>query len=91
MSKKETRLSPSEIRKIKDFVIQYSELNGRVLEIEKKLDNLELNKTEILSESQELSNEINKVREEEDNFRSMLLTKYGNFELNFETFEIKQS
>ena len=91
MSKKETRLSPNEIRKIKDFVIQYSELNGRVLEIEKKLDNLEINKTEILSESQELSNEINKIREEEDNFRSMLLTKYGNFELNFETFEIKQS
>ena len=48
MSKKETRLSPNEIRKIKDFVIQYSELNGRVLEIEKKLDNLEINKTEIL-------------------------------------------
>lgn len=91
MNEKETRLSPNEIRKIKDFVIQYSELNERVLEIEKKLDNLEVNKTEILSESQELSNEINKVREEEDNFRSMLLTKYGNFELNFETFEIKQS
>ena len=86
-----TRLSPNEIRKIKDFVIQYSELNKKVLKIEERLNDLEINKSEILEQSQNVSEEINKVREDEDNFRSMLLTKYGNFELDFETFEIKQS
>ena len=85
------RLSPSEIRKIKDFVVQYSELNEKIIKMESKLSEIDKNKEGLLGEIKSLDEEINKVRIEEDNFRSMLLTKYGPFSLNFETFEIKNT
>jgi hypothetical protein len=85
------RLSPSEIRKIKDFVTRYSELNEKVIKMEGLLSEIDKNKDNLLGEIKNLDQEINQVRLEEDSFRSMLLTKYGQFSLDFETFEIKNT
>jgi hypothetical protein len=89
--KNSKKLSPSEIEKIKSFISKYSNLNDKVLSVEKRLNSLEEEKIKIMNESKSLHEEINKVRKQEDSFRNKLLTKYGEFELNLETFEIKQS
>ena len=89
--KKLKKLSNSEIEKIKTLISKYSILNDKVLSVEKRLDTLEEEKTKIMNESKNLNDEINKVRNQEDLFRGKLLTKYGEFELDLETFEIKQS
>jgi hypothetical protein len=38
-----------------------------------------------------LSKQLDKVREEEAEYTSTLIEKYGEFELDLETFEIKKS
>jgi|APCry1669189472_1035225.scaffolds.fasta_scaffold224360_1 uncharacterized protein YdcH (DUF465 family) len=83
------KLAPSEIEKLKSFIQKYQKFWNEVNEIDEEIKKLDEVKTESLTKVQEISVEIEKVRQEEADFQATLVAKYGPFHLNVETFEIK--
>jgi hypothetical protein len=85
------KLSPDEIRKIKDFIVKYQELYQKLEGMEGMMENIDKEKDKIHDKLVSLTDEINNLREEENDYQKSLVAKYGEFNLNLETFEIKNT
>ena len=74
------KLENSELASASTIVNKYREAEVELLEIQKKLEELDVQKTDLLSR-------LEKVNEEELQFFSQLENKYGEGQLDLLTFE----
>jgi peptidoglycan hydrolase CwlO-like protein len=85
MAKKLNKSESEEITRLaKEFTSFWEVINER----ERELTRIDERKTEIQTEMTNLLNRINEVRSEEKKFTDKIKKKYGNCEINMETFEV---
>ena len=89
MSEELNRLAPSEIEKLKSFIKRYTEMFQLIESMSEQVSKIDGEKTELIQKITEISQETEKIRLDEVDFRSALFAKYGEFNLNLETFEYK--
>lgn len=85
------KLTPTEIGSFLSFIKKYENFSTDLQKYEKGLEDLEIQKQDLMEGIKSLSKQLDKVREDEAEYTSMLIEKYGEFELDVETFEIKIS
>jgi len=83
------KLSPIEIQTLKSFISKYENFTTELARIQTKLEELDQEKHDLMEVVKNLAKQLEKVREEEDENTKMLVAKYGEFELNLETFDIE--
>ena len=83
------KLTPTEIETFQTFISKYENFSVELNKFESGLENLEIQKQDLMEGIKSLSKQLDKVREEESEYTSTLIEKYGEFELDLETFEIK--
>lgn len=79
---------PEKIR-LESLIIEFSRLSEKMDVCEMSLLQLEEEKSRLYTEVKSLSEEIEKVREEETEFTRLLIKKYGEFSLNIKTLDIE--
>ena len=85
MAKKLTKSESEQITALsKEFAQFWETINDR----ERELNRIDERKTEIQTELGYILSRINEVRVEEKKFTDKLKKKYGNCEINMETFEV---
>jgi len=85
MAKKLTKSESEQITSLaKEFAQFWETINDR----ERELNRIDERKTEIQTELGYILSRINEVRVEEKKFTNKLKKKYGNCEINMETFEV---
>jgi hypothetical protein len=89
MSEELNRLAPSEIEKLKSFIKRYTEMFELIESMSEQVSKIDGEKTELILKITEMSQQIEQIRLDEVDFRSALFAKYGEFNLNLETFEYK--
>jgi hypothetical protein len=82
------RLNNEEIESIKFLVNRYSELWNMNNLYTQKLDNLIAERESLINEIEYLDREISSVKEQEKVLQENLKSKYGDFDIDMETFEI---
>lgn len=87
MSDEVKRLAPSEIEKLKSFIKRYNEMFALIEQMSEQVGKIEGEKTELIQKITEMSQKIEQIRLDESEFRSDLFAKYGEFNLNLDTFE----
>jgi hypothetical protein len=85
------KLTPTEIEAFESFIAKYENFSVDLEKFQKGLEDLEIQKQDLMEGIKSLSKQLDKVREEEAEYTSTLIEKYGEFELDLETFEIKKS
>jgi predicted nucleic acid-binding Zn-ribbon protein len=85
------KLTPTEIESFKSFISKYENFSIELEKFQKGLEDLDIQKQDLMEGIKSLSKQLDKVREEEAEYTSELIEKYGEFELDLETFEIKKS
>jgi hypothetical protein len=83
------RLAPSEIEKLKSFIKRYTEMFELIEKMNEQVSKIDGEKNEIIQKITEVSLQTEQIRLDEIEFRSALFAKYGEFNLNLETFEYK--
>ena len=83
------KLSPIEIQTLKSFISKYENFTSELQRIQTKLEGLDQEKHDLMEVVKNLAKQLEKVREEEDENTKLLVAKYGEFELNLETFDIE--
>jgi len=81
------RLAPSEIEKLKSFIKRYTDMFEIIEKMSEQVSKIDGEKTEIVQKITEMSLQIEQIRLDEVEFRSALFAKYGEFNLNLDTFE----
>lgn len=89
MSEELNRLAPSEIEKLKSFIKRYTSMFELIEGMSEQVSKIDGEKTELIQKITEMSQQIEQIRLDEVEFRSALFAKYGEFNLNLETFEYK--
>lgn len=89
MSEELNRLAPSEIEKLKSFIKRYTSMFELIEGMSEQVSKIDGEKTELIQKITEMSQQIEQIRLDEVEFRSVLFAKYGEFNLNLETFEYK--
>lgn len=85
------KLSPSEIETLKSFMSKYETFSIELEKFQKGLEDLDIQKQDLMEGIKNLSKQLDKVREDEAENTQNLIEKYGEFKLNLETFEIEKS
>ena len=83
------RLAPSEIEKLKSFIKRYTEMFELIESMSEQVSKIDGEKTELIQKITEISQQTEQIRLDEVEFRSALFAKYGEFNLNLDTFEYK--
>ena len=82
------KLTKSESEQITALAKEFAQFWEIINERERELTKIDERKTEIQTELGYVLNRINEVRVEEKKFTDKLKKKYGNCEINMETFEV---
>lgn len=85
------KLSPSEIETLMSFMSKYETFSIELEKFQKGLEDLDIQKQDLMEGIKNLSKQLDKVREDEAENTKTLIEKYGEFKLNLETFEIEKS
>ena len=85
------KLTPSEIETLKSFMTKYENFSHDLEKFQKGLEDLDIQKQDLMEGIKSLSKQLDKVREDETEYTKELIEKYGEFNLNLETFEIEKS
>jgi len=85
------KLTPSEIDTLKSFMTKYENFSYELERFQKGLEDLDIQKQDLMEGIKSLSKQLDKVREDETEYTKELIEKYGEFNLNLETFEIEKS
>jgi hypothetical protein len=85
------KLTPSEIDTLKSFMTKYENFSYELERFQKGLEDLDIQKQDLMEGIKSLSKQLDKVREDETEYTKELIEKYGEFNLNLETFEIVKS
>lgn len=89
MSGETQRLAPSEITKLKSFIHRYTEMYSLIEDMSNQLSKIEETKSELITKITDISNKTEQIRLDEMEFKKDLFAKYGEFNLNLDTFEFK--
>lgn len=81
------RLAPSEIEKLKSFIKRYIEMFQLIEKMNDQVSKIDEEKNELIQKITEISQQTEQIRLDEVEFRSNLFAKYGEFNLNLDTFE----
>ena len=84
----EKKLTKSESEQITALAKEFARFWETINERERELTKIDERKTEIQTELGYVLNRINEVRVEEKKFTDKLKKKYGNCEINMDTFEV---
>jgi predicted nuclease with TOPRIM domain len=84
----EKKLTKSESEQITALAKEFAQFWETINERERELTKIDERKTEIQTELGYVLNRINEVRVEEKKFTDKLKKKYGNCEINMDTFEV---
>jgi len=82
------KLTKSESEQITNLAREFAQFWEIINDREREITRLDERKTEIQTELGQILNRINEVRNEEKKFTDKLKKKYGNCEINMETFEV---
>jgi len=82
------KLTKSESEQITALAKEFAQFWETINERERELNKIDERKTEIQTELGYVLSRINEVRIEEKKFTDKLKKKYGNCEINMETFEV---
>lgn len=82
------KLLNSEQETIKTFFAEYNKFHSLLEELQIKIDAIDAEKTKILNEINQISDSLEQLRVRESEFRSQMKSKYGDFYVDLETFEI---
>jgi predicted nucleic acid-binding Zn-ribbon protein len=85
------KLTPTEIDTLKSFIGKYENFSQELEKFQKGLEDLDIQKQDLMEGIKSLSKQLDKVREDEAENTKELISKYGEFNLNLETFEIEKS
>ena len=85
------KLTPSEIETFKSFIVRYEDFSVQLEKFQLGLNELDTQKLDLMSGIKSLSKQLDKVRETEAEYTNELISKYGEFNLDLETFEIEIS
>jgi predicted nucleic acid-binding Zn-ribbon protein len=85
------KLTPTEIDTLKSFISKYENFSQELEKFQKGLEDLDIQKQDLMEGIKSLSKQLDKVREDEAENTKELISKYGEFNLNLETFEIEKS
>lgn len=85
------KLTKEEIENIISIMKEYKNLNAKLDLHSQRLDEIENERSSIKDEILDIDKRIEKLRSTELEFTSMLINKYGKFNLNIETFDIEKS
>jgi hypothetical protein len=85
------KLAPSEIEQIKAFMSKYADFYKRVESLSNRVEELDVEKSQMLDSITTVAAELESLRIEEAEFQTTLIAKYGEFALNTETFEIQST
>jgi predicted nucleic acid-binding Zn-ribbon protein len=83
------KLSPTEIQTLQSFISKYANFSSDLDKFQKGLEELDIQKQDLMEGIKNLSKQLDKVREDENEYTKELIEKYGQFNLNLETFEIE--
>ena len=84
----EKKLTKSESEQITALAKEFAQFWETINDRERELNRIDERKTEIQTELGYILSRINEVRTEEKKFTDKLKKKYGNCEINMETFEV---
>ena len=82
------KLTNEELIELTMLVKVFVEISKEMDVCNKRLDEIDEEKTKISAEVKDIETRTNLVREREKDLTQRLLTKYGPFKLDMETFEI---
>lgn len=85
------KLTPTEIETLKSFMSKYERFAEDLEKFQTGLEDLDRQKQDLMEGIKSLSKQLDKVREDEANYTKDLIEKYGEFNLDLETFEIERS
>ena len=77
------------INSLCSFISKYENFTSELARIQTNLEGLDQEKHDLMEVVKNLAKQLEKVREEEDENTKLLVAKYGEFELNLETFDIE--
>lgn len=89
MSEEVQRLAPSEIEKLKSFIKRYNDMYVLIESMSEQVSKIDDEKSELIQKINEISVQTEQIRLDELDFRSDLFAKYGEFNLNLDTYEFK--
>ena len=82
------KLTPDEIEDLKYLIDVYSKLWQESEEYTKRLEELTLERDELVKKIENHSNDIERIREQESILEMKIKKKYGDVKIDPETFEI---
>ena len=85
------KLTIEEKESLLSLVKRFSGFSNDLDTCANRLEEIENERKLLLDEVTRLQSEVEAIRDEEHQFTNMLTTKYGEFRLNMETFEIDPS
>ncbi len=85
--KKKFKLEELEITTLKNYIEEYSTMWTIIENLSSRLERVESERQSLLDDMQKLDSDIKKIKEKELQFTNILINKYGEFEIDFETFE----
>ena len=83
------KLTAEETSAIKAFIGNYNELFKRISEMEIELNFISSRRDTLMKKMNEVHSEITSIRLKEKEYNDYLVSKYGQFKLNIETFDIE--
>ena len=85
------KLDRSEIRVVESFISLYNQIYQKILVLEENLKVIEEKREDLTESLNNLNDDLTDLRKKEHDFTQSLTTKYGEFKLDLETFEIETS
>ena len=90
MSQK-TKLTQEESSAIKAFISNYNDLFKDISTMEQELDFISKRRDSLMTKLNKVNSEITAIRKKEKEYNDYLVSKYGQFRLDMETFEIESA
>jgi hypothetical protein len=85
------KLEDNDLQKLKSYVEQYAVMWNIIENLSNRLERILGEKDSLTSEIIKMNTKIEELRDSENLFNDYLKDKYGEFEINFETFECTKS
>jgi hypothetical protein len=90
MSQK-TKLTQEESSTIKAFIGNYKDLFTDISTMEQELEFISKRRDALMNKLNKVNEEITAIRKKEKEYNDYLVSKYGQFRLDMETFEIEST
>lgn len=83
------KLTAEETSAIKAFIANYNDLFKKISEMDVELNFISSRRDTLLEKINDVHSEITAIRAKEQEYNDYLVSKYGKFKLNLETFDVE--